>query len=378
MSNQTQAQTGNQALVQELLAGGMYADHKGYYLARGFSEKPGLAELPFADFFENLSDPKGHKKMWLNPDGTFKVGRTSFECDGLMPLYGGIVDTQQKIVSMGFFMYSALVVSLHLNLAFYSRKLDCSPDVRSVYEKAEALGNTKVMSDIRARALACRVAAFIIYEGDGLGGYSDKVWHLWGRLYGVECPANPEILSSEEAKACKEAWNEASDEVRKDLFKRWWGKVHPETETVVVDKLYAAYKIVKRYQTMESPNCPPDQFFDSESNFDVQAALTGFFRRSAVGMGEAKAYDANSLEEQAHRFSDMLDGSIDKLKGLVKGNNGITPFGEYILNVLNLNLRRSELVDTIIERQKDDDETKKQNLAEGFRMRVSKRGRARL
>lgn len=292
MSNNTQNNNGNQALVEELLKGGLYADHKGYYLARGHEANPGWAKLPFADFFENLSDPEGHKKMWLNPDGSFKGGRTSFECDGLMPLYGGIVDTQQKIVSMGFFMYSALVVSLHLNLAFYSRKLKCNADVRSVYETAEAAGNTKVMQDIRVRALACRIAAFIIYEGDGLGGYSDKVWHLWGRLYGVACPGNSKILSEAQAKEAKEEWQEAGDEQRKALFQKWWSMVHPETERAVVDKLYSAYKIVKRYQTMESPGCPPEAQFDPEVTFDVQAAITGFFRRSAVGLGEAKAYDA--------------------------------------------------------------------------------------
>lgn len=370
----------NLNLVQELTRGGLYADHQGYWKSRGFQTNPGWHKLPFADFFENLSEPKGHKKMWLNPDGSFREGRTSFECEGLMPLYEGIVDTQQQIVSLCFFMYSASVVSLHLNLAFYSRKLKCSPDLRSCYEA----GSDKVKEDLEARALASRIIAFIGYEGDGLGGFSEKVWAFYGRLTG-EIPEGVEIKKDDKvifnaqiAAASYEMWKESSDEVRQDLFYTWWSEIHPGYKRSVVNKIYSAYKVVKRYQAMESPTCPPDKMFDPEVQFDVQAAICGFFRRSAVGMAEARAYNPNDLEERAHRFSDMLEGCQDKLGSLLKGNEGTTPFGSYFLEVLQMHSRRNELVDGIIDRQLLNEDEKKDLVAEGFRNRVSKRGRARV
>lgn len=375
----------NSQLIKELQAGGLYADHQGYWKSRGYQENPGWAAkgIPFADFFENLSDSEGdgHKKMWLNPDGSFKEGKTSFECEGLMPLYGGIVDTQQQIVSACFFMYSASVVSLHLNLAFYSRKLGCSPDLQSCYNA----GSDKVKEDLEARALACRIVAFIGYEGDGLGGFSEKVWPFYGRLFGkvpqgvVLTDQDGKVTFNEAiAKESKDKWDESTDEERQELFYQWWSEIHPGYKRAVVNKIYSAFKILKRYQMMESPNCPPDMQFNPEVQFDVQAAICGFFRRSAVGLGEARAYDANEFNNPANRFSDMLTMAQSAVERLVTGHKGVTPFGEYLLEVLDLQMRRNALVDNIVARQQDDEETKKQSLAEGFRMRVSKRGRARL
>lgn len=84
------------------------------------------------------------------------------------------------------------------------------------------------------------------------------------------------------------------------------------------------------------------------------------------------------MDSQANRFADMLQISREKVEQLMSGHNGLTPFGSYLIEVLDLNSRRIEIVDRIVERQQDNEEEKRQNLAEGFRMRVSKRGRARL
>ena len=370
----------NAALVTELRAGGYATSPEGYYKARGYAEFPGWENLPFSDFFENISDNtgKGHKKMWLDPTGKMKDGKTGFECDSLVPLYDGIQETLRNIVSNGFFMYSSLVVSMHMNLAFYSKKLGCSPDVISVM----AAGDAKVKENIADRALAARICAYIIYEGDGLGGYADKVWPLWGRLTGKPCPCYEEVLDVKTANLAKAQWEAANDEQRKELFISWWymidSSAHKAVKRSIVEKIFVAYKQVKRYQQMESPFCRPDDMFNPASTTDIQSAICGFFRRSSVGMGEARCYDANELDKPANRFCDMLMESKAEVIKKLTGHEGITPFGQSLLTTLDLTIRRNDIVDTIVERQNDDEPTKQENRQYGLASKVSKRGRARL
>lgn len=371
----------NQNLVNELLAGGMYCDPQGYWKSRGFEENPGWHKLPFADFFENLSDPRGHKKMWLNPDGTFQKGKASFKCDSLMPLYEGILATQYHIVAPAFFWYSALVVNLHLNLAYYSKKLKCEPNLRACYEA----GSDKDKADIKARAMACRAIAFIGYEGDGLGGFAEKSWLFWGRIGGktpdsvvIKDKSGEVIFNKEIANEDFAYFNSSkrTDDEKKELFYEWWTELHPGYSRAVVDKIYAAHKMVKLYQQLESPYGSVS--FEEDNQTHVQAVLCGFFRRSAVGIAEAKAYDSNDLDNPANRFADMLQLGREKMEKLLTGNNGITPFGNYLLEVLDINSTRNSIVDTIVSRQSEDDNTKNSLLSEGFKTKVSKRGRARL
>lgn len=373
--------TGNSNLVAELKKGGYAVSPEGYWKARNFVDFPGWDKLPFADFFENLSESqgKGHKKMWMTPDGKMRQNRTTFECDTLLPLYDGIQQTLRTIVSNGFFMYSALVVSMHLNLAYYSKKLKCSADVMSVMEA----GDDKVKKDISDRALAARICAYIIYEGDGLGGYAEKVWPLWGRLSGIACPTNDDVLCIAEATTSKLLWDGASDQERKELFYTWWMEIdcsaHKSISRSIIDKIYVAYKMVRRYQQMENPFCPEELRFNPSDRSDVQAAITGFFRRSSVGVGEARAYDANELDAPANRFCDMLNEAHAEAFGMLTGVEGkLTPFGEQLHTVLELHLRRNDLVDGIVARQEDDDQTRDENRKYGLAERVSKRGRARL
>lgn len=382
MSTQAnQAQTGNAALIAELKKGGYAVSPEGYWKARGYVDFPGWEHLPFADFFENLSESqgKGHKKMWLTPDGKMRQDRTSFECDTLMPLYDGIQQTLRTIVSNGFFMYSALVVSMHLNLAYYGKKFGCSADVLSVMEA----GDAKAKKDIEDRALAARICAYIIYEGDGLGGYADKVWPLWGRITGKACPVTESVLNQTEATAAKAEWDKASDEERKQLFYTWWMMIdcpaHKGISRSIIEKIYVAFKTVRRYQQMENPFCPEELRFNPENKSDRQAAITGFFRRAAIGVGEARAYDANELDAPANRFCDMLDDARADVTAMLTGHGGkLTPFGEQIMITLDLHLRRNDIVDTIVARQEDDENTRNENRKNGLAERVSKRGRARL
>ena len=134
--------------------------------------------------------------------------------------------------------------------------------------------------------------------------------------------------------------------------------------------------MVKLYQQLESPYGSVS--FEEENQLHVQAVLCGFFRRSAVGIAEAKAYDSNDLDNPANRFADMLQLNREKMEKLLTGSNGITPFGDYMLEVLDINSTRNSIVDTIVSRQSEDDNTKNSMLSEGFKTKVSKRGRARL
>lgn len=367
----------NQRLVDELTRGGVFSDEKGYWKARGYTEFPGWEHLPFADFFENLSSKSGHKKMWLNPDGSFKEGRLSYSSESLMSLYEGIKETQMRIVSAGFFTYSCLIVNLHLRLAFYSRKLGVSPDITSILEVADE----EACKDLEYRALALRCAAYLIYEGDGLGGYRDKVWLLWGRIFGIACPDNPEVLPVEEAEESSDLWDSSSDTKRKELFLRWWSEIdesHNSLDPLIVGHIYTGYKLYRRYQQMENPNCREQDLFDPKSTLDVQAAICGFFRRSAGGQTEAKAYDINDVMQTPHRFVDLLSVAFGKFKALVTGKEGKpTPFGSYLITLHSLTLRRVELIKGVVARQDVDQLTYDQYLREGKATRVAKRGRIR-
>lgn len=363
----------NNKLIKELEAGGVFADEQGYWKSRNHEEFPGWAwrdrlgdlhTLPFADFFEDLSSSEGHKKMWLNTSGHMKTDRLSDKRDTLIPLYEGIKQTMQNVVSTGFFMYSAGIVSLHLNLAYYSRKLSCYPNVQSVVEA----GGEDIRNNILTRASGLRTIAFICYEGDGLGSYNHKVWKFWGRLLGKTAPTHPSFLSEDEVISCQVEFWEGDINTKRRLFAEWWEEVHPGYDRQVVDFLCTTFLLVKRYKQMESPWCSNDDQFDPNSLFDIQAALCGFFRRSAVGLGEARAYDANT--GLAYRFSDMLlDVETDRLHNLLTGSDGLTAFGEYLINLLDIHDLRNELVDRIVDRQDDSREVK-----EGFSSRLSKRG----
>jgi hypothetical protein len=367
----------NPKLVAELLSKrAVFASEQGYWKARGFDTFPGWSKLPFADFFEDLSkmEGTGHKKMWLNPNGTFKTGRLSYECDTLMPLYNGISETQLRIVSAGFFTYSALIVNLHLRLAHYSRKYNASPNVSDILDVAFK----EDCADLSDRALALRVAAYLIYEGDGLGGYSDPVWKLWGRILGMACPDNPEILSLEEALDCAEEWFYATDEERKYLFYKWWSDIdqaHAKVPQSIVSHVYVGYKLYTRYQLMESSSCPEEFLFNPASSFDCKAAICGFFRRSAKGLSESKNHDVNDIHNVPNYLSESLDEARPLVTKLLTGNTGLTVFGKYIINLLDLSLRRLDLVASITSRQEDTmagDFVKK-----GFAVRLNKQGRVR-
>lgn len=367
----------NLALIQELNTPAVMADEQGYWKARGMEEFPGWAELPFKDFFEDLSTERGdgHKKMWLNPDGTIKANRLSDKRESLIPLYSGIVDTQRLIVSAGFFWYSALIIQLHLILAYYSRSLDVVPTVKAVVES----GNAAAAEDVKSRTIALRVAAFIVYEGDGLGGYKAENWAFYGRLFGQACPTCKSILDIDGAAQAQKEYKEADDAGKLQLFTKWWNLIHSNKSTgealysnTVIKHLHTAFRMVTRYQLMESPFCPEDLLFDKNNSFDIQSALAGFFRRSSKGLGEAGAYDSNNTD--VHRFSDMLVDDeykpLAKVNRFLTGKNGLTPFGEYIINIIEIHQLRNELVDRITERDEDSVEAK-----EGFATRLSKRGR---
>ena len=366
----------NLELVEELSSSVLFADEQGYWKGRGYEEFPGWENLPFADFFENLSKQVGHKKMWLNPDGKFKAGRLSYSNESLMPLYNGIKETQRRIVSAGFFIYSALIVNLHMRLAYYSRLLKVRPSMKAIFEVA----NEEQKLDLTYRALALRVAAYLVYEGDGLGGYSDKVWLLWGRIFNIPCPDNPELLDKDELADDAQAWFFASDEERRGLFLQWWAEIdeaHAKVNPNIVNQIYTGYKLYTRYQLMESPVCPLEFQFNPESTFDVQAALCGFFRRSAGGLTEAKAMDISDIHMQPHRFVDMLIKAKPKVIGLLKGHVGITPFGKYILSMVDLTDRRVEMIMEVLKRQELDQLTYNNLVKEGKVTKVAKRGSLR-
>ncbi len=244
-------------------------------------------------------------------------------------------------------------------------------------------GDDKVKAEIADRALAARICAYIIYEGDGLGSYADKVWPFWGRMIGQACPGDENVLNAKDASAAKAQWDNATEEERKELFISWWylikSDAHQAVSRSIVEKIYVAYKMVRRYQQMENPLCKEKDMFDASRPGDIQAAITGFFRRSAVGIGEAGAYSANELDMPAHRFADMLCDCQAQLAAKLTGcDNKLTPFGAQIFTVLDLVNRRNTIVDTIVARQEDDEMTKQENRKYGLAERVSKRGRARI
>lgn len=340
----------NNNILKEL-ATSMYAGQKGYWLSRNYETNPDWNNLPFADFYENLSD--NHKKMWLNLEQKLKPKVLGFEGFSLIPLYNGIIQTQKIVVGTGYFVYSALIVNLHLRLAKYSRELGVEASVVNIYNN----GNQQIKNDIHNRALALRIAAYIIYEGDGLGGYKDNTWLLWGRLKGIACPDNQNILDADEAAECAELYFYASKEERKQLFTIWFKEIsenHNNVPTEIIEHIFTAYNLVSRYQQMENPNIPEEYKFNHKSVFDIQAAICGFFRRSSKGVMINQAYNPNDLTLELDPFASMLEDTQNTVIQLLLGNeNKLTTFGEYYLKILQINLLRNELLNEIVQRQED-------------------------
>jgi hypothetical protein len=281
---------------------------------------------------------------WFNADGKLQVKLPTLEFLGLDldviafdKAEAEKICFKKDIIEPNIFLIrSVLVVQMHLVLAYYSKKLNCDPDIHSVL----AVGNETVKKDINDRKKACSI------ELD-----DESLWlHLKS-----------------------DKWKQAeNDDQRKQLFITWWYEINSPTyqsiDKSVVERIFIAYKQLKRYQQMESPRCY--NTFDPNSSIDVQSAICGFFRRASQGLMHSRSYDYNDFP---NRSTDMLLSAKPSVIKKLSGANGtLTPFGQTLMTTLDLHLRHNRFVDN---RQQGGTETKSKSPLE---TKVFKRGRARL
>ena len=67
--------------------------------------------------------------------------------------------------------------------------------------------------------------------------------------------------------------------------------------------------------------------------------------------------------------------AIKKLKVILMGNEDMTQFGKYILNILSINIRRNAITDNIVSRQNMSEPTIEALRKNGFKIKVNKRKR---
>ena len=331
------------------------SNQEGYWRVRGFDEFPGWHRLPFKDF---LVDVHGSNKMWLDEDGHMKPEQLDCERDTLVPLYVGIVDTVRSIVSTSFAMYSALVVMAHIKVAEASSELECPATVQDVRLAG---------SDIDDVLRALRTIAFIGYEGDGLGGYKKDTWHFWGRVLGIGCPTDDEVLSQEEAGRCRDLFQRSGIAGRQALFQEWWNYLHPGTPEPVCKLLCQALVAVQRYQALERPNAKYEPR-------DLVPAVCGFFRRASAGISVAKSVDVN--QSNHHRLADWLLDDIEGVRDLFTGHEGVTAFGQQFLRLLEIHDLRHEVMDSILSRASDEASIR-DSVDRGLPYALQQRGRRR-
>ena len=328
----------------------MYTTWEGYFLSRNLEEFPGWAALPFKDFYECLDG--SHKKMWLDIDGRMKEGRLTTKVNSMVPLYQGIGDTMRLIVSRAFFWYSASITTTHFAILDMSRKYGAAPNLPALLAVADEADH----SELQERVLVARIVAFLIYEGDGLGGYSDKVWAFWGRMNGIGCPTNPSILSDVEAQDCQKQWNEAKPVQRRELFVQWWQLVHPETPEHLVRRVFMLDSLVGKYQALESGamKMEPEH---------LPAAICGFLRRSSQGRNEPTRV----------RLGDILAERLDDVEEFLSDCNGPSAFGRVLIGTIRIHEMHARLVDGVNAREEVDESRIRDFIADGLPTSIRQR-----
>lgn len=369
--------------IKELLQIGIqFAGPQGYWRKLGLKEDPGLANLEFADFFEAVWRPS-HKKSFLEEEGHLKT-----EMHGVSPgsdmtsLYKGLVMTT-RVIGMAFFMYSVGCVHWHLHACRVSRKFKCPPNLSGILECPNVPDHEK--EAVYQRSMALSVCAFTLYEGSGaLGGYSAGVWELWSRIWGVETPLpqNGKGVAFKEAQECSKKFSQAEPPEQKGMFLQWLRKGYPDLPKGVDNNLWAYFSWVQLYQSFEAGWVEPE----IENPNHRGAILAGFFRRAAKGYLVAPSYDlhrtfkSDSGKGDPRPLVEFLDAHKEDFEMLLTDHQGLSPMGQWILKMVDLQFVRLDMVAEIVGRGEaalNNPDIARSMAQSGLAYKMSQRGRTR-
>ena len=364
MSNNNSIDTNNsnaQALdtLHELFHTGVhFAGPDGYWRKLGLQENPGLANLEFHEFFEPVFRA-GHKKSFLDSEGNMKAPGKGYESimhgrvKSMVGLYKGLA-ASPRVIGQAFFMYSVGVVNWHLHASRVARNFGCEPNLTSILECDNVPDNEK--KNIQTRSMALSVCAFTLYEGAGaLGGYNAQQWNLWARVFGTETPLQmgDHFVSGEEAaKCCKELREAESLADKKALFMKWLPLGYPGLPEGVGEILFGYWSWVDLYGRIESGSLQPD---NTNPNH-MGAILAGFLRRAAKGLLVATKYSLTDVFKPDAGDGDplslvsVISSEEVKITEMLSTAEGPSPFGKWVINMMEVQLDRMTLVEDIAKR----------------------------
>jgi len=312
--------------------------------------KSSISQLPFADFYE--LEPM-LRKFSLGDEGLNVDSLGDNKKHGVMPLYGGIVNTMSKIVSNLYFVYSATLVQSHITMARLGLKYKCGADLPSLSEVELSREDRR---DLYNTLLAVDVAARIAYEGDGLGGYKDKSWLLYGKIYGEASPEafmDPQYsgLTREQAQAeaqkvaqfDAESYSKADGHGKQAMFIRWWNELHGELglSDDVLARLHRGFRLVATYSAIEKGSL---QFNPADKNHLI-SVLCGYARRTAKGIVRSKSNSGSKAPAFYQLLWDYQTGAVipQARELLTSTDGGLTPFGNRLLRTVELYVLREDV-----------------------------------
>jgi hypothetical protein len=298
-------------------------------------------------------------------------------------LYRGLVGSA-RIIGQAFFMYSSGCMNWHLHANRLSRTYGCQPILSSILESEKVPQKEK--NSMYTRSLALSVCAFTVYEGAGaLGGYDAEVWNFWSRVLGQETPLamKGHWVSREEAQKCASEFAEAEVPVKKALFLKWLALGYPDLPEGVGKILWGYYHWTELYQGFEKGFMVPK--FDPPVQDHLGAILAGFLRRAAKGYIVAPSMDLHrALASEAGSSDPMplvqyINLEEEKFVQLLSDKDGLSPFGQWLMRMVDAQSTRMELVEGIVARGEEVQQTKDSSKfkSQGLATKMSQRGRTR-
>lgn len=347
---------GSPLIIEELVTSPFTTS--GYWQSRGIivPSMKDVLKVPFHDFLESNSVQGKKKNLLYVPNHS-----SPFIPSSMAHIYKGVTLTQRVTIAMGFFLYSASVFNMHMLIAQASKTLEVPAVFSSVVSTDSKEGANLLMANI-----VMEVCARMLYEGAGsLGGYSENVWLLWGKLRGIACPTNDSVLTLEEAKEWADYYRSSDLVERKLLFVTWFKDAYEKefSHKALLDLvasniwyLYERYQTYMQYErgmlkmgALEKAASEGDEWWYE----DMVSILTGAFRRLSKGVNQS----AGSTFEKSTQLVKVLDltvGDVSLTDLFISSvfsdyQGNLTTFARWLSNSLELAFIRVEITEDMIE-----------------------------
>lgn len=311
LNGKRELMAGNAAIYAEVSAELGPLSAVGYWQARGLLvadlSPEVLINVPYHEFHENNSAAGAKKNLMGKANVLSMPVKPVLELEGF---YEGTVITQSVAIATGFFLYSASEIAFHKLLASASRQLGVPAHYKSVLSAA----GPDLVLELVTRNMSMEICARMFYEGAGsLGGYKPEVWLLWGRLRGIGCPTDQNLLSGDDAKDAAAAYREAPVGEKLRLFKGWFAEAYgsefaamPMEHAVFLEKvgdlLWSYYNSFTLYTQYERGQIKPDFISNDalsveEKTMILDAIIAGMYRRVNKGIMESGSLDYKDAQQ---------------------------------------------------------------------------------